>query len=165
MRNPYETPIYIVSYYNKDDRNVTVEFYGPPVVHEEYGEVIIDFTSKQTGTGPTPKTVKHYGATSAPDGTPIAPGKSYTYIHARGARYADVWIHYYDLEGNELCDKELFEKASYRSSVGHVYINDNDPAATPKPGTSTPDPTTNPTTEPTEPPAVSTPEPGESTDG
>lgn len=146
MRNPNETPIYLVSYYNKEDRNITVEFYGTPVVHEEYGEVILDFTSKQTGTGPTPKTVKHYGATSAPDGTSIAPGKSYTYIHARGAKYADVFIHYYDLEGNELRDKELYEEASYRSSVGHVYVNDADPDATPKP---TEKPTTKPTTEPT----------------
>ena len=120
--NQNETPVYLVSYYNKEDENVTVELYGVPVVHETYGDVILDFTSRQTSTGTTPGTNIVYAA-KAPDGHVLSPGESYSYVKARGARYANVYIHYYDLNGVELCDKALFEKASYRSRTGVTYMH------------------------------------------
>ena len=159
ITNQYDTPVYIVSYYNEADRNVTVEIYGVPVVHEEYGDVILNFTSKQTGSGGTPGTRTVYGDT-APDGTHVPEGGSYTYVQARGAKYADVWIHYYDLEGNELCDKQLFEKASYRARTGIVYVNTPDPAdPTPDPPVTDPPTTDPPTTDPptTDPPTTDPP--------
>ena len=136
-----------------------MEIYGVPVVHETYGDVIINFTSKQTGTGPTPETVRHYNAVATPDGKAIPEGGEKTYIKARGARYATVWIHYYDLEGNELGEKQVFEKASYRSRVGHVYVNNVDPSATPMPG---PNPTPDPS-DPAPDPGDPAPDPGDPT--
>lgn len=138
LKNPYDTPIYIVSYANGDHKNVTVEIYGAPLKYEKDGQqvdVIYDFSSRQTGSGSAPA-YKTVSATQLPDGTPLAVGQSEKWKNSRGSKSAKVWKHYLDLDGNELQDKEFLYQAYYPSQVGVIYVNDLTPVPTP-----TPDPT------------------------
>ncbi len=145
LKNPNATPMYIVSYLNRDEKNVTVEIYGTPVVHSEYGDVILHFTSKNTGTGAKPETIYHYNATATPDGEAIAPGKSREYVQARGSTTAVVYIHYLKPDGTEIKSEELY-RTSYRAYKGQVYCNYPDPSVPvatppPEPTDTTPEPT------------------------
>ncbi len=154
MKNPHATPMFIVSYMNPGEKNVTVETYGPPVVHPEHGEVLLHFTSERTGTGPTPETIYHYNATSTPDGESIGAGRSVTYVQARGSTTAVVYIHYLRLDGTEIKKVELY-KTSYRAYKGQVYVNGPDPSI----------PVVTPTPVPSEPTPAPTPEPSPEGEG
>lgn len=148
LKNVNATPMYIVTYMNRDEQNVTVEIYGTPVKDATYGDVILTYESKRGGTGTTPPTDYFYNAAATPDGTPIAPGASVTYREARGATSATAYKIIKDLQGKEL-KKDVFEKHTYRSYTGQVYVNGPDPAAP-----VVPDPNAPPVTSPTPPPAV-----------
>lgn len=141
MKNPNSTPMYIVSYMNTDEKCVTVEIYGPPVVHPEYGEILLHFTSEKTGTGATPETVYYFNKTTTPDGEAIPAGKSVTYVQARGSTTATAYIHYLKLDGTKIKTEVLY-KTSYRAYKGQVYCNYPDPSI-PVP-TPTPAPTPTP---------------------
>ena len=143
FKNPNATPMYIVSYMNKDEKNVTVEIYGPPVVHPEYGEILLHFSSDKTGTGATPETIYHYNATTTPDGESIGAGKSKTYVQARGSTTATVYIHYLKPDGTEI-KKDLLYKTSYRAYKGQVYVNGPDPSIPVVTPTPVPEPTPEP---------------------
>jgi vancomycin resistance protein YoaR len=129
LHNPYDTPVFLVSYVNTKDKNVTVEIYGPPVVNEKYGEVILDFTSEVTAETELPETIVHYKAAQTPDGKPIDPGDSKLYIHPRKGTTAQVYIHYLSPDGTELGSKKLYT-AKYPKIIGEKYVND-----IPQPGT------------------------------
>lgn len=124
LKNPYSTPVFIVSYVNKSAKNVTVEIYGPPVTDGVHGEVILDFTSKLIERTETPKTVVHYNAAETPDGKPIDPGDSKMFVTARRGTKAQVYIHYISPDGKELEVKELYI-AVYPKITGHKYVNDS----------------------------------------
>jgi len=149
LKNNNPTSMFIVFYMNRDEENVTVEIYGTPVVDATYGDVILNYTSKRGGTSAAPATEYYYNSPAAPDGTPIAPGKSYEYRKARGSTSATSYVHILDLEGNEL-HKEEYEKCTYRSYTGQVYVNGPDPAAPVVPPVVEPTPT--PPTVPSEAP-------------
>ena len=140
LKNNNETSVFIVSYLNKDDQNVTVEIYGTPVVDEEYGEVILDFTSVDLGTKGSGTMYTYYNVSVAPDGTAIAPGTSYVYAKARSGSAAQTYKHWYDLEGNEL-NVEEFYYHWYKPINGKTYVNNVDPATV----TPTPEDTTDTT--------------------
>lgn len=126
LRNPYDTPIFIVSYVNAGERNVTVEIYGPPVVHETYGEVILDFSSEVTKRTELPDTEVHYRAVATPDGKPIEPGASKVFIQPRRGTTAQVYIHYISPDGRELGAEKLYA-AEYPKITGEKYVNDVPP--------------------------------------
>ncbi|MGI5918263.1 MAG: VanW family protein [Christensenellales bacterium] len=147
LKNENSTPMYIVSYMNRSEKNVTVEIYGPPVVHPEYGEVILHYTSKKTSTGKVPETITYYNQTKTPDGDAIPPGKAVTYVQARASTTATVYIHYYKLDGT-LIKTEKFYTHKYPAITGKVYVNGPDPSTIPTPA---PSPPQNPPTEPTQP--------------
>jgi len=130
LKNNNPTSMFIVCYMNRDEENVTVEIYGTPVVDATYGDVILTYTSKRRGTSAAPETIYYYNSPAAPDGTPIAPGASYEYRKARGSTSAISYIHILDLQGNEL-HEEVYEKCTYRSYTGQVYVNGPDPNAPP----------------------------------
>ncbi len=123
LYNPYDTPVFIISYVNANDKNVTVEIYGPPVVLKAYGEVILDFSSEITESTEMPQTKVHYRAAETPDGKRIAPGASRTYIKARRGTTAQVYIHYISLDGKEL-EVKKFYVAKYPKIEGEKYVND-----------------------------------------
>ncbi len=127
LKNNNASSMFIVCYMNRDEENVTVEIYGTPVVDATYGDVILTYTSDKGGTGATPGTEVYYNSETAPDGTPIAPGASHEYRKARGSTSATSYIHILDLQGNEL-HKETYEKCTYRSYTGQVYVNGPDPS-------------------------------------
>ncbi len=148
LKNVNATPMYIVTYMNKDEQNVTVEVYGTPVVDPTYGDVILTYESKRGGTGATPPTEYFYNSATTPDGTAIAPGASVQYRDARGATSATAYKIIKDLQGKELSRTE-FEKHTYRSYTGQVFVNGPDPAAP-----LAPDPNAPPVPDPAAPPAV-----------
>jgi vancomycin resistance protein YoaR len=144
LKNTNATRMYIVSYMNKSEKNVTVEIYGTPVVDPKYGEVILHFTSKKSSTGTVPETITYYNQTQTPDGEAIGAGKSKTYVQARASTTATIYIHYYKLDGTEITS-EKYDTAKYPSITGKIYMNGPDPNATPTP---TPEPSTSPETSP-----------------
>lgn len=123
IKNPYDTPLYIVSYMNPAEKNVTVEIYGPSVIDEKHGPVILDFKSDEISHSSMPETIIHHNATHTPDGTPIDPGQSVKYITARRKTTAQTYILYLSLDGEVLEEKEMGIE-TYRSYTGHTYIND-----------------------------------------
>lgn len=127
LKNVNATPMYIVTYMNRDEQNVTVEIYGTPVVDPTHGDVILTYESKRGGTGATPATDYFYNAVATPDGTPITPGASVTYREARGSTSATAYKIIKDLQGKEL-SRDVFEKHTYRSYTGQVYVNGPDPS-------------------------------------
>ena len=153
LKNDNTSPIYIVSYVNPTDRNVTVEIYGQLPVDSTYGSVIYDFTSDNKGTRfgtPVPKTIYCTTPTEAPDGTVIdAAHPTYTYAKSRQGTSIQTYKHIYSLEGKELCNPISYEQHDYPVQNGTTYIYGPDPATvTPTPTISTPPPVT-PTPTPT----------------
>ncbi|MBT7123497.1 MAG: VanW family protein, partial [Clostridia bacterium] len=140
LTNPYDTPLYIVSYLNGVEENVTIEIYGSPLIHEEFGPIIYDFSSRRTGTGEAPEYTYIYDTPVAPDGEVIAPGESYRYIKSRGKTTARAYMHILDLEGNELIEKEQMFTATYKAYTGVYYVNDPAPPEPTEEPTPTPDP-------------------------
>lgn len=130
FKNPYDTPVYIVSYVNPEDMNVTVEIYGPPVVDETYGEVILDFTYVDGGYYGTPAMQVIYNSPATPDGTPIAANASYVYAQARQGRIVETYIHYLSLDGTEL-GSDTFHNYKWAPINGITYVNAAPPAGTP----------------------------------
>lgn len=122
VRNPYSTPVFIVSYVNKKEKNVTVEFYGPPVTDGTHGQVILDFSSKFIERFGSPNTEVHYNASETPDGKPIAEGSSKNFVTARRGTRAQVYIHYISPDGKELEKKKLYV-AVYPKINGQKYVN------------------------------------------
>ena len=139
LTNPYDTPLYIVSYLNGVEENITIEVYGSPIIHEVYGPIIYDFSSRRTGTGEAPEYTYIYDTPVAPDGEVIPEGGSYRYIKSRGKTTARAYMHILDLLGNELIEKEHMFTATYKAYTGVYYVNG--PAPTPSP-TPEPSPTT-----------------------
>ena len=130
LKNENATPAYMISYVNSKEQSVTVEIYGPPVVDETHGPVILTFTSKRTGRGSSPG---HRVVESAVDGdgNSIPPGSSILWRPERAATYATAYIHFLALDGKEL-DKKEYHKSTYPSMTGLTYHN---PApAVPDPG-------------------------------
>ena len=163
LKNPYDTPIYLVSYVNPKDKSSTVEVYGPPVVDEKHGEVILNFSYKDGGTFGSAKMTYIYNVKEGPGGKKIAEGKSFEYAQARPGRKVETFIHYLSLDGKELA-KESFHKYSWNPKDGKTYVNGPDPATV----TPTPAPTVSPTPPPEETkkpkPPKPTPEPEPETD-
>jgi hypothetical protein len=166
LKNPYNTPVYIVSYIDPKAKTATVEVYGQPVVDDKYGEVILDFSFKDGGTFGTAGMNFLYNQTKAPDGTKIAAGKSYEYAKARVGRKVQTFIHYISLDGEELAVDD-FHSYSWNPQNGKTYVNGPDPATvtpTPPPVTTTTPPpvtTTPPPVTTTPPPVTTTPPPEE----
>ncbi len=141
IKNTYDVPMYIVAYMNRDEQNVTVEIYGPTVVDPEFGDVILTYESERGSTGEKPITEYYYNMATTPDGTPIAPGASVTYREARGATSSTAYIIKMDLQGNRL-SRDIFDKHTYRSYTGQVYVNGPDPNAPVTTDPATTDPAT-----------------------
>lgn len=127
IQNPYDTPIYIISYMNPEDKNVTVEIYGPPVIDDELGPVLLRFSSESGGYYGSPSMIYYYNMSVAPDDHIIAPGESYVFAKARKGQKVQTYIHYLDLEGNELkvAPDHYYE---WPPINGKTYVNAPDPA-------------------------------------
>lgn len=153
IKNNQQTPVYIVSYTNPKDKNVTVEIYGQTLTDPEFGDVILTFTSKDLGAyGQKPVMNYVYNATVSYDGSPIPPGESAVYAETRPGRKVQVYKHILAPDGAEL-KAEKFTSYQWKPINGTTYVNGPDPA------TVTPEPTfpfwpftPEPTPEPTKPP-------------
>jgi uncharacterized protein YoxC len=136
--NPYNTPIYIVSYMNPDERCVTVEIYGQPLTDAKYGDIILHYTSVGKGSYGTPTMKYVYNTAVCPeDGTVIAAGKSYPYAKARKGKRAQTYKHILSLEGKVL-STENYKYYDIKPVNGTTYVN----------GPENAEPTTSPSTSP-----------------
>ncbi len=122
IANPYAHPVYMVAYLDEEAFTLTVEFYGPPL------EYIIEFTTERVGTTKPSPPVYHYSAVALPDGTPIAEGKTETWISPRDGSTWRVYKHYKDNNGNTVKQSERFSQDTYRAFQGVYYVNGPDPA-------------------------------------
>ena len=153
IRNNQSTPIYIVSYTNPKDKNVTVEIYGQTVVDPQYGDVILTFTSEDLGAyGNEPIMNYVYNATVSYDGTPIPLGESIVYAESRPGRKAQTYKHILSLDGTEL-KVENFTSFAWRAINGTTYVNGPDPATV----TPTPTVSSEPSPMPSEPSVTNSP--------
>ena len=155
LKNDNTRPVYLVSYVNPIDKNVTVEVYGQPVIDPTHGPVILDFTSdnrgKRYGT-PTMRTI--YNATIAKDDTVLsAANPIYVYAKPRMGTEIQTYKHIYSLDGTRLAGPTPFEYHKYPVINGTTYVFGPDPATI----TPTPTPTTAPPPPVTPPPATTTP--------
>jgi hypothetical protein len=130
LRNDYATPVYVVSYMNPADKNVTVEVYGVPPVDPEHGEVIYDFSFDNLGTWGTPTMLYYYNTPVAPDGTVIPEGTAYVYAEMRVGAKAQTYKHYLTIDGTEF-NKEKFSYYQGRVINGKTYVNGPDPGTPP----------------------------------
>ncbi len=147
LQNDNTMPVYIVSYVNPTDKNVTVEVYGQQPIDPTYGAVIYDFTSNNKGSRygtPTPKTITSEVPVTAPDGTVVdASRPQYEFAKSRQGTTIQTYKHIYSLDGKELCDPIPFEKHSYPVINGTVYVYSPPIIVTPPPA-----PTDTPATTP-----------------
>jgi len=122
LKNPYDTPVYIVSYVNPKDLNVTVEIYGAPLKDKEHGEIILNFSFKDGGSFGSPKMLTYFNVSKAPDGKSIGKGKSYEFSKARRGRRVQTYKHTLSLDGKEL-EKVKFTSFKWNPINGKTYVN------------------------------------------
>ncbi len=158
LQNDNTMPVYIVSYVNPKERNVTVEIYGQTVVDPTYGDVILDFTNGSISSYGTPVAKSVYGV------PPITPddhvftylGESYEYSKNRAGKSVETFKIILSPGGNQLSKTSL---GTYRYPVinGTTYINLSGPdASIPPTGSPTTSPSTPPTATPTPTPSPTT---------
>ena len=79
-----------------------------PSSDPKYGDVILDFTSKDLGSYGGATVMNYvYNATVSYDGTPIAPGKSVVYAESRPGKKAQTYKHILSPDGTELKVEEF----------------------------------------------------------
>ena len=122
IANPYNMPVYMAAYINEDENKVTVEFYGPPLLHG----YTVSFKTVQVGTIKAGSTIYHYNTTKLPDGTPIRKDDSVTWISGRDGQVWEVYKQYLDEDGNVI-ESTLFSKNTYDAYQGQIYVNGPDP--------------------------------------
>jgi hypothetical protein len=129
LTNPYDSPIFIVSYMTGEHYNVTVEIYGKPPVDETGKQIIYDFTSKKMPSEEAPEPIIHYDVlvTPPPTNLPILEGKYEEVGFSQPIKKAKVYRTIYDLEGNVLVDKEFYYEATYPKKTMHIYCNFPEP--------------------------------------
>ncbi|MDD5018195.1 MAG: VanW family protein [Eubacteriales bacterium] len=150
LTNPYTVPIYIVSYMNPEDKSITVEIYGPPVIDPATGEeVIYDFTSGNPSYYGSPVMLYIYDKTALPDGTPIPLGEDRVYAEMRQGMKVKTYRLFYKLDGTKYNEVD-FENTDVKPINGKTYCNYPDPATV----TPTPEPTEDPSAGPTEDPSA-----------
>jgi vancomycin resistance protein YoaR len=145
LKNDNTMPVYIVSYVNPKDKNVTVEIYGQQPIDPTYGAVIYDYTSNNRGSRygtPVPKVITSEVPITAPDGTVVdASNPNYVYAKSRKGTSIQTYKHIYSLDGKELCDPIPFEKHNYPVQNGTTYVYSPPVVVTPTPAPSDPSPT------------------------
>lgn len=131
FKNPYDTPVFLVSYVNPKDKTSTVEIYGPPVVDAEYGEVILSFSFQDGGSFGEPVMTYVYNTTTVPRvGRVLNPNESFQYSAVRPGRSVETFKHILTLSGDQLAVKS-FGKNTWNPQNGVTYVNGPDPATLP----------------------------------
>ena len=148
ITNPYEYPLYIVSYMDGEAKNVTVEIYGRPLLSEDGKELIFDFSTKELGKGSDPDVRYVYDVAQTPSPTNIAiPAGAYEKVgNVQAKRNAEVYKTVYDIEGNVVVEKTLYYKHTYPQKTATYYCNFPQPLVSGDPLTPDPPPEPEPET-------------------
>ncbi len=118
LTNPYNMPVYLVAYVDNDAKTLTIQAYGPPLVHGYK----VQYVNIKVGSEKAAPTEYHYDAATAPDGTPITAGKGVEWVEPHDGQTWQVWKQYVDEQGN-VVKSEFFSESSYRSFQGVIYRN------------------------------------------
>ncbi len=147
LKNERSKPVYLVSYVNPIDQNVTVEVYGQQPIDPTYGPVIYDYTSDNRGVRfGTPSMKMIYNARVAPDGTVLSAKRpTYVYAKARPAIRIQTYKSIFALDGTRLAGPTPYDSHTYPLINGTTYVYGPDP----KTVTPTPTPSPTPTVTPT----------------
>ena len=122
ISNPYDSNVTIEA--KLEGLLLNVSIYGPPMAYE------VDFYSeKADDEDKDPVTVYVYNSATAPDGTVIAPGKSYESSAERPQATYNVYKVLYHADGS--VKMMPYEKTIYRAVEGVIYVNGPDPATIP----------------------------------
>ena len=164
ITNPYEYPLYIVSYMNGEEKNVTVEIYGRPLVGENGKELIFDYTSKELPKGKIPdvRYVWDTAITPKPTNLVVPEGEYVKVGSVQEKRSAKVYRTVYDIDGNVIEDKTLYYSHTYPEKTATYYCNFPEPTDLTQP--LVPDPPPEPET-PEEPEGTGEPGSTEGTEG
>ncbi len=127
ITNGNTEPLYLVSYFNVEDQNVTVELYGQSVKDGD-NDAILDFSWDASGKYGDPGMTYVYG-TEAPDGHVLSPGEQYEFAAPRYGQTVHTYRHWLKLDGTEI-KKENFEKANWTPKAGRTYVYPTDPGPT-----------------------------------
>ncbi len=122
LTNPYDMPVYLVAYVDSKAETLTIQVYGPPLVHGYK----IQYINIKVGSKIAPLPTYHYDSPTAPDGTPIDAGKKVEWVQAHDGQTWQVWKQYVDASGN-VVKSEFFSESSYKDFQGVYYCNYPDP--------------------------------------
>ena len=120
----YAIRSYYVSFVDPKKETVTVEVYGSLPVDPTYGEdVIYDFRSDNVRRYGSPGSVTLYNQTKTPDGKSLSASRpTIEFASPRPGTKADVYKHFLSpIDGKDLCEPIVYEKADYRPLPGRVY--------------------------------------------
>ncbi len=124
--NPYSMPIYLETVLDEENKELTVNIYGPPLTLG----YTIDFENVLVATELAPETIYHWNATATPDGEPIPEGKEIAVRLKHDGQTWDVYKLYKDSDGN-VVKREQFSHNVYKVVQGEIYANKPDPEAPP----------------------------------
>jgi len=117
LRNPYHYPVLLNCIVDEKEKTATVNIYGPPMKYT------VKFTTKLIKNVAPGAPIYYYNQKQTPDGTPIPPNTSVTWVSAKNNRVVEVYIHRYDKDGNEIGNGELFTTTTYRAYPAEIYCN------------------------------------------
>jgi len=126
ISNPYDMPVYIETVIDEEEKELTINVYGPPLTHGYK----IEFINTLVATDKAPETEYHYNAATDPEGNPIGAGKSVEWVKSRDGQTWEVYKQYVNAEG-DVVKSEFFSKDTYKAFKGIVYVNGADPDTVP----------------------------------
>jgi vancomycin resistance protein YoaR len=126
MSNPYDMPVYIETVLDEEEKELTVNVYGPPLTHGYK----VEFTNTLVATDKAPDTEYHYNAATDPEGGAIGAGKSVEWVKSRDGQTWEVYKQYVN-DAGDVVKSEFFSKDTYKAFQGVTYVNGADPDAAP----------------------------------
>ncbi len=126
MSNPFDMPVYIETVLDEEEKELTVNVYGPPLTHGYK----IEFINTLVATDKAPETQYHFNSPTDPEGSPIGEGKSVEWVKSRDGQTWEVYKQYVNADGN-VVKSDFFSRDTYKAFQGVTYVNGADPDTIP----------------------------------
>jgi len=126
LKNNTQNTLYMVTYINPTEKNVTVEFYGVPLTDASGQQIILDYSWKNLGKYGTPTTeVREVeDGYKCPDGKIISAGglESYQFADPKYGTIVQTYKHTLALDGTPIGDPVKYEYHKYPVINGVLYV-------------------------------------------
>ncbi len=126
ISNPYDMPVYIETVLDEEEKELTINVYGPPLTHGYK----VEFKTTLVATDKAPETEYHYNAATDPEGAPIGAGKTVEWVKSRDGQTWEVYKQYVN-DAGDVVKSEFFSKDTYKAFKGVIYVNGADPDTVP----------------------------------